>query len=361
MLLFLIGFIITCFAISVSTQPIPINITSNEQYTCVLRSEEYVDYFGNVGQTPSLFIGLIFISVISLDPPTIQTVLWHQVSFAVNATINGPVDPNGGTNPASVLLPLITLASTNAAAGSANCPITGTWIVDDFFMDYLRSSRLLCQIESGTNTGNLRGQIFSKYTPASGRATYRRDAFVAFLGPMAENGMAVFRAHVLPPPAAPNSLVYLDYWILSKISSASAVFQAIQAGNGYLPVALFEANPDPDADNSILVKRWISLPELGPVVPYSMAITGNPIFGPGSSNLILTVLDADLINTFTSFYRLAYYTDMDVFKSNTSSTTLPHVDFTSSSLFYSLLASAFIAVLFVFFMIYVYFKSKSKR
>lgn len=283
-----------------------VNVTSNEQYACVMRSEEYVNYNGIVGELPSLFIGLLHISVTSLSPPTIETTLWHSVGFAVNATINGPVSPGQLPPPSALILPLITLTSTNAATSSTNCPIKNTVIVDDVFLKYLRTSKLFGQIQSGSNTGNLRCHIHK-----------RRDAAVAFLGDGAENGMGVFRAHMINPA---RQFVYLDYWILSKISSASAIFQGIMSGETYLPVAVFESNEGEGGveENTLPVKLWISTPGNGPVVPLTTAFTGFPMTGPGSSRLILTSFDSDIIERFTPFYRIAYYTDYQVFNTNSS-------------------------------------------
>jgi hypothetical protein len=121
------------------------------------------------------------------------------------------------------------------------------------------------------------------------------------------------------------------------------VFKAIQAGEGYLTVAVFEANPSGNTeDETLYVKRWISLPNVGPVVAYHTVYTGNPLFGPGSSLLILTAIDADIIYTYEQFYRLAYYTDMNVFLDNHTSSELPHVDFVGSSLYYAIILSGII-------------------
>lgn len=281
-----------------------INVETDEQYVCVARSEEHVMMNGLLSPETSLFIGLFHLSVTngSSPSPTIETTVWHQIEFAANITINGPAAPGALPPPGMQILPLLTLANTNAMAGAINCPIRGTWMVDSVFMGHLRNSKLFCEVRSSTlaGSGNIRGQIYS-----------RRDALVAFLGDSAENGMGVFLAHMLTPETT-----YLDYWILSKSVSATSVFQAIRVSDGYLPVAVFASN-NVNNDTSLGVKRWISVPEVkGPVVLLTDVFTGFPFTGPGSSNLILTNLDSDTISRYTQFYRIAIYSDIDIMNTN---------------------------------------------
>jgi hypothetical protein len=306
-----------------------INVTSNEQYACVLRSEEYVDYRSNIGIEPSLFIGLMHISVVSIVPFIIETTLWHSVGFAVNSSINGPAKQGQLPPESSLILPLLTLSSTNAATSSANSPIIGIWTVSESFIKNMRDGMLFCQIQTETSSGNLRGHIFP-----------RRDVLVAFLGDSAENGMGIFKANRIK--GSTNNLVYLDYWILSKISSNDTIFQGIQAGSTYLPVAVFISNEGQGGvvENTIPVKLWISTPENGPSIQENIVFTGYPLVGPGSSNLILSSIDFDIISRFTQFYRLADYRDILVFNSNVSNSVYTPIEFTQSSLFYYMIFGA---------------------
>jgi hypothetical protein len=326
-----------------------VNVDSDEQYVCVARLEEHVLFSGSVSSDSSLFIALFHISV-STTTPTIQleTTVWHQIEFATNISINGPANPGILPPIGMQMLPLLTLASTNAASAASQCPIRGTWTVDPVFLGHLRASRLFCEVRSETiaSGGNIRGQIYS-----------RRDALVAFLGDNAENGMGVFRVHKIPNTEP--ELAYLNYWILSTISSPTAVFQAIRASDGYLPVAVFASNNVNNETSSLGVKRWISTEDVnGPTSLMSDVFSGYPFTGPGSSNLILTSLDADTISRFTQFYRISVYSDSAVLQSNSSmyiktGKTFWETD-ESIALYISIVATTAI-------ILYVRFSKKSKK
>lgn len=301
---FLISILLISFGTHTRTAFVP-DVLAHEQYVAVMHSEEYVLPNGTVGQYPSLFIGLFYMAV-RLQPDNItyslQTVVWHQIGYATNITLDGPAPP--GQNPVSSL-PLIVLALGYAAEPS-NCPIVGSYFVDQAFMNSLRSGKLFVQIRTATFTGNVRGQIYS-----------RHDAAIAFLGNSPGSliptmGMAVIQGVVIQ--GRPN-FAFMNYWIVSNY--VEGVFMAIAGGANYTPLAVFgEIGAGNTYPPGSLV---ISEPGTGPVVTTKMLFTNSPLVGPGSTGLVLTIQVSQLITVFSQFCRVVRYNDFDIYNSNGTS------------------------------------------
>lgn len=278
------------------------DVLAHEQYVAVMHSEEYVLPNGTVGQYPSLFIGLFFMAV-RLQPDNvtymIQTVVWHQIGYATNITLDGPAP--AGQNPVSPL-PLIVLALGYAAA-PANCPIVGAYIVDQAFINNLRAGHMFVQIRTATYTGNVRGQIYS-----------RHDAAVAFMGNTPGSliptvGMAIIQGVAIKD--RPN-FAYMNFWMVSNY--VEGVFVAIAGGTNYTPLAVFgEIGAGNTYPPGSLV---ISEPGAGPVVTEKMLFTNYPLVGPGSTGLVLTIQVSQLMTVFSQFCRVVRYNDFDIYNSN---------------------------------------------
>jgi len=295
-----------------------INITSNEQYTSVMRAEEYVYPNGTLGPTPplSLFVGLLHVSVVAYGATTatIQTTIWHQVAFATQVAINGPASPGQLPPAGQQLVPLLLLAQ-GAAAGSANCPMQGTWVVTLQFLTWMRNNLLFASVSAAGDvnggTGNLRGAVYSG-----------RDALVTFMSgtPGAAGttttGMGIFRAVPFSAPTIKTPLVYLNYWILSLYTEGQ--FQTVSGGLSNLTSsAVFAPIP---AGQSTAVTAVVSTPGSGPVVPQSYAYTEYPIVGIGSTNMLLILEVAQQRIYFAELLHVAWWKDYQVFLTNGSST-----------------------------------------
>jgi hypothetical protein len=289
----------------------PVDVSQHEQYVAVMRAEEFVLPDNTVGQIPSTFIGLIHMALaLQLDNTTrLVTTVWHQVDFATSVIVNGPAAAGHNPTPALQLLPQFVLAS-GAAAAASNCPIQGSFLIPSASVVLaLRMGLLFAQIQTGTATGNLRGQFYP-----------RRDALVAFIGNVPgalspDRGMAVFRAHRVPNVA---SFVYLDYWILSTYTGGN--FSAITGGANFIPVAVFGQIPAQSTAVTLLITPSFVPPgQQGPVLPLTEVFTGFPLVGVGSSELVLTLDVGGPQIVFSQFCRVAVYTDFNVFLFNATS------------------------------------------
>lgn len=299
-----------------------IDIAAQEQYTAVMRAEEFVNADGSLGPQPpvSVFIGLLHVAVVSGGGPgdmtaTIQTTVWHQVAFATLVAINGPAAPGKLPPAGQQAVPLLTLAAGGAATAD-KCPIQGTWTVSTQLLAWMRANLLFATIVSpagvGAGSGNLRGAVYSG-----------RDALVAFLGGTpgargdASRGMGVFRAVPVasPPGWKGGALCYLNFWILSPFTEGQ--FASVSGGANFTSNAVFGLIP---AGQSTAVTLAISDPTVqAPVVTLATAYTEDPIVGVGSTNMVLILNVAQQRIIFSQVLHVAYYTDYLAFNSNGTS------------------------------------------
>lgn len=282
------------------------NVYADEQYTTVMRAEDYVFNNGTVGAIPSLFIGLFHMA---LEPGpgalyTMTTLVWHQVDFATQVEMR--IGAVGVAN--TDLLPSFVLA-TGAGATASNSPIFGTFLVDLTFVTNLRNSLVYVQVLAGQPAGLLRGQLWS-----------RRDALVAFpsLTPFtgtqytATAGMAVLYAQ---PSLHQAGFVTLEYWILSRYA-APAVWNANDGYVNFSTAVIFGEIPIDQTTGVTLTITPTGAPliiaQLGLV--FTAKMDGNlggtgPITGPGSSRLVLVRQSSFIEEVFSEFIRVAYYKD----------------------------------------------------
>jgi hypothetical protein len=285
----------------------PMNVTANEQYVAVMRSDEYVLSSGLIGQFPSIFIGLLHIAVLPPDPTAppstpyrISTTVWHDVGFATNISLMGYA--KAGVN-APTNLPLIVLAGTSATSNVSACPIQGTYVITEQFLQNLRAGLVYAQIRTAQNTGNLRGQIYS-----------RRDAMFAAMGLAPgsldpQYGMSIFQIVVIN---GRSNYLLMNYWVVSLYRDG--LVGATTGGTNYTPAAVF--GQIPPAQTTYATLLIANATSTGPVVPYNLAITGYPLVGPGSTDLILTITTTSTFTVFSQLFRVAYYTDYLVLLNN---------------------------------------------
>jgi len=232
-----------------------------------------------------------------------QTLVWHQVDFATQIEMR--VAPAGLAN--TELLPSFILAS-GAGATASNSPIFGSFVIDEIFLNDLRSSLVYVQVLADQPAGLLRGQLQS-----------RRDVLMAFPSLNAFTGTnydaTAGMALVYFQPAPQPRFVTLTFWILSRYAAPS-VWNANNGFGNFTTAVIFGVIPitqttgvtlaiSPDGAVPIVCEEPLVYTSPTNALPGQ---TG-PITGPGSSKLVLVRQGNFIEETFSDFIRLAYYED----------------------------------------------------
>jgi hypothetical protein len=101
------------------------------------------------------------------------------------------------------------------------------------------------------------------------------------------------------------------YWILSTYTSGQ--FGSVQGAVNFTTNAVFAAIP---ANQSTAVTAVVTAPGLaptqcGPVVPYGVAIAGEPVLvGPGSTRMLLVLQGVQTQRFFSELFRVAVWSDV---------------------------------------------------
>ena len=103
-----------------------VDVTSQERYGCLLRTEDYILPSGQPSNDQSLFYGIFYIAV-DEHASTLQVTGVHQVGFATLVTLNGPAAKD--TYSPNIIY---TLAS---GAGATEVPVQATFAVTAQVLD----------------------------------------------------------------------------------------------------------------------------------------------------------------------------------------------------------------------------------
>lgn len=222
----------------------PINVTSDEQYITLLRTEDYIDPSTqhHVSQ-PSVFIGIVHISVVS--PTQIQVTGMHQVAIATKISLEGPVT---GAGSASILPPIHVFATGLAASnGFFQETLTLTPVVFGF----LRANQLYVQITSGGATsGQIRGNIQTRHdivvnfmSNSTGNTIYKADDGI----------LAMSHTPLANQPGRDE----ISYWMVTPLTTAGTFILANGVGQQVAPIGDYV--PGSVKINSILSGDPISI------------------------------------------------------------------------------------------------------
>jgi len=278
-----------------------IDVTIPEQYCTVLRQEDFVSDSGTVGAYgPSQFIGLFFMTVKQNTPLLfeIQTTLWHQITFAVQAEIRGPAAV-GKVNNAG--LPIVLARSIDNDIDPVNCPIQSTYVVGPTFIDNLRNGLEYVQIWSNATSGEIRGQLQS-----------RRDSLVNFMSTnpnhalfSAELGMSIL--YMSPPQVPQPGRVGLTHWILTRYPVGQ--FTALNYQQNFIPIL-----PLGNLTQQVYSVQLVitESPSTVDSVLYSNVVgSGLILYGPGSSVMALSLaIPNQTVIIFNQYVRLMNYQDI---------------------------------------------------
>jgi hypothetical protein len=263
-----------------------INVTSPQQFATVLVSENY-----HPTQPPSQFFGMMFVSV---SPEgllyALSVTVWHQVQFATEITLKNYDAANDYT--------LTFYVAQGSAASSNNCPINVVILVDKKVLNLLNNGDIYVQISSGGQAG---GQL-------QGNLYRRNDLLVAFVNIyngtlpdatqyLATQGMAIIQIYTLPQQgSSPDSWLGFDYYLLSTGLPDGYNFQALQVGQNNI-VAYLGNN---SAGSVPVTGTW----DTGRALQRMYAIVDSILYGPGSTEMYLTMLVENSTIIFTPFVRL---------------------------------------------------------
>ncbi len=263
-----------------------INVTSPLQFATVLVSENYRPI-----QPPSQFFGMMFVSVSQEGVLyALSVTVWHQVQFATAITLNNYDAANNYT--------LTLYVAEGSAASSNNCPINVVVLVDKKVLDLLNNGDIYVQITSGGQAG---GQL-------QGNLYRRNDLLVAFINIyngtlpnatdyLATLGMAIIQIYTVPQQGSgPESWLGFDYYVLSTGLPDGYNFQALQVGRNNI-VAYLGNN---SAGSVPVTGTW----DTGRALQRMYAIVDSVLYGPGSTEMYLTMLVDNSTLIFTPFVRL---------------------------------------------------------
>lgn len=263
-----------------------INVTSPLQFATVLVSENY-----RPTQPPSQFFGMMFVSVSQEGLLyALSVTVWHQVQFATEITLKNYDAANNYT--------LTIYVAEGAAASSNNCPINVVVLVDKKVLNLLNDGDIFAQISSGGQSG---GQL-------QGNLYRRNDLLVAFINLyngtlpnatqyLATLGMVIIQIYTLPQQGTgKDSWLGFDYYVLSTGLPNGYNFQALSFGNNNI-VAYLGNN---SAGSVPVTGTW----DTGRALQRMYAIVDSTLYGPGSTEMYLTMLVDNSTLLFTPFVRL---------------------------------------------------------
>lgn len=277
-----------------------IDVTLPEQYCTVLRQEDFVSDSGATNvYGPSQFIGLFFMTVKPTTPTfyQIQTTLWHQITFAVQAEIRGPA-PVGKVN--NFGLPIILARSIDNDIDPVNCPIQSNYIVGQTFIDNLRKGLEYVQIWSNATSGEIRGQLQP-----------RRDSLVNFMNTninhalySADLGMSIL--YMSEPTVPQPGRVGLTHWILTRYPYGQ--FVALNYQQNFIPILPLGNLTQQVYSVQLVITE--SLDTIDSVLYSNVVGTGLILYGPGSSVMALSLaIPNQTVIIFNQYIRLMNYVE----------------------------------------------------
>lgn len=265
-----------------------INVTTPVQFATVLVSEDY-----RPAVPPSQFFGLSFIAVTQSGVMyALSITVWHQIQFATAITLNHYDNSNGETL-------VLFVATGNEQATSNNCPINVILYVDKHVLNFLNNGQMYMDITSdGQADGQLRGNFYR-----------RNDLLIAFVNvyangtlPDADNyyatqGMAIVQIYTVPQQGhSPDSWLGFSYYIISAGLYDGANFQALQVGTNNIVAYL--------GNNTVGSVPATGIYDTGLALERKYAIVDSILYGPGSTEMFLTMLLDNTTLVFTPFVRL---------------------------------------------------------
>jgi hypothetical protein len=191
------------------------NVSNPEQYATVLAWDQWVPSL----PSPSPFYGILWLTVtpIIMDAHNltnntyrIDTYLFHDVPFAMDASVFGPA-PRNSVDGSMRLFHLFYL---NTTAESADCPQSVSVVVSEQVIIWLRQGLLFAEISSnGVDGGQLRGQIET-----------RNDLYFCALGDLRLNrtltGAVIVRGYTVSVHGVlqtqPYQTLGIDLYVLSQ-------------------------------------------------------------------------------------------------------------------------------------------------
>jgi hypothetical protein len=300
-------FLFTLVAVAIA-----INVNTPEQYATVLASNLWTPPL--LVQSP--FLGILYLTVTPLPNPTqnmslnmfvIESLLYHNVDYATDASVWGP-GPRGSVTEGGGAQRLFLLYPPLKTPGSVSCPLFTYNVVDESIILALRAGDLYAVISSGgIDAGELRGQIETRndiyYLPLVDPTSpnnigltedmlYPYENTTNFNGTINDSynlsvtGAALIRTYndypncgtTLRQPAL-NSPVAIDYYILSSTGYAQS-FMGVPYGTGLSAVEL-GIMPTGVINANLLFDTGSCVQKRGAIEK------SQPVFGLNSSALLL--------------------------------------------------------------------------
>lgn len=266
-----------------------------EQYVSVLVAREMVP-----PEAGDAFFGLLYMTITEAPARRLSWVLWHNIDFAVKATVRS-ADNETVTGPL-----LFDLApGGGSAASSFNCPHTGDIPISETLVDIFHAGMAYAEISSnGRPLGQLRGHIRP-----------RDNAYVALPGAVFNisnpdgnltmgntTGMAVVQLFDAGQPVSnPLASLAMDYWFIMRRGGGD-VFVGTDRDTGVIRTTFGEPTLFlPNMVSRFNTSEFVST-KAGIIASHIFVPT--PLFGPGSSALSFEGQTSGLNLRLADFFRI---------------------------------------------------------